>query len=76
MIREKKEYSQNPHLDIEKEILELLQIQRLSSDTIAFILQLPSYKIDKELSKMARWGLVRKSTARPLNFWEVLNGKQ
>lgn len=58
--------------ELEAGILHALsQSKSLSTDTISFLIEQPSWKVYKEMQKLERWGLVSKTCSKTIIFWRL-----
>lgn len=58
--------------NIEEAITSILKASEkpVGIDTIAYLLNAPSYKVCQSLNKMEKWGFVKKITVSRVSYWK------
>lgn len=67
----------NKHIrmDLDERLLELLKEKPISTTTLAYAINEPSFRVCKRMAKLEKYGLIKKITAQKISFWQAAGMK-
>jgi predicted transcriptional regulator len=71
-----RQFIQNVTESLEDKVLFLLAQKPMSVDTISVLLDIPSYRICQEMTRLKKWGMVMPLTAKNVVFWSTKKGSE